>query len=104
MSGPGALLLVTAIGVVTLLVGRLFTGALGGALFRRLDPAGAAASLLTGTAVLTLVSVGLSGVGFQTRDLPLLAVALLLPLLWLSVRRHRAYLSRVCSTAANRPE
>ena len=90
MSGPGALLLVTTIGFATVLVGRLFTGAIGGTLFRRLDPAGAAASLLTGTAVLTLVSVGLSGVGFQTRDLPLLAAALLLPLLWLSVRRHRA--------------
>jgi hypothetical protein len=89
VSGREALLLVAAIGVTALLVGRLFTGALGGALFRRLDPAGAAASLLSGTAVLTLLSVILSGAGFPTRDLPLLVVALQLPFVWLCARRQR---------------
>jgi len=40
--------------------------------------------------MLTLLSVGLSGAGFPTRDLPPLVAALLLPLAWLCLRRRRA--------------
>ncbi|HSD28793.1 MAG TPA: hypothetical protein VLL75_15945 [Vicinamibacteria bacterium] len=81
MSGAGAFVLVVAIGLAAGLAGRLFVGALGGTLLRRFDAAGAAASLVVGTATLTLLSVSLSAVGFPTRDLPLLIAALhLLPL------------------------
>ena len=89
MTGPGALLLLLAIALVALLVGRLFVGAFGGGLFRRFGPAGAAASLAVGTAFLTLLSVSLSGVGFPTRDLPLLIAALQLVPLALCARRRR---------------
>ena len=66
---------------MTLLAGRLFLGAFGGELFRRFDPAGAAAALAVGTAELTLLSVSLSSVGFPTRDLvPLVAALQLAPL------------------------
>lgn len=89
MTGTGALLLVAAIGFCSLLAGRLFVGAFGAELFRRLDAAGAAASLAAGTAVLTLLSVSLSGIGFPTRDLvPLIAALQLVPLA-LAFRRRR---------------
>ena len=94
MTGLGALLLVAAIGLVALLTGRLFVGAFGADLFRRFDPAAAAASLLVGTAELTLLSVSLSGVGFPTRDLvPLIAALQLVPLA-LAWRRRRLHVLR----------
>jgi hypothetical protein len=89
VSGTGAALQVVVIGLAALAAGRLFVGAFGSQLFRRLDTAGAAAGLAVGTAVLTLLSVGLSGVGFPTRDLPPLAAALQLVPLALCARRRR---------------
>ena len=89
MSGSGALLLLFAIALTALLGGRLFVGAFGDSLYRRFDPAGASASLAAGTAVLTLLSVGLSGLGFPTRDLPALVTAMGLVPLALCVRRRR---------------
>ena len=89
MSGTAALLLVDAIALSVLLAGRLFVGAFGGSLYRRFDPAGASASLAVGTAVLTLLSVGLSGLGFPTRDLPALVATMGLVPLALCVRRKR---------------
>ena len=89
MSGTGVTLLLAAIGVAALLSGRLFVGAFGGALYRRLDPAGAVAGLAVGTVVLTQLSVTSSGVGFPTRDLPLLVAVLHLPVLAVCVRRRR---------------
>jgi hypothetical protein len=89
MTGPGAVLLVAAIGAAALLAGRLFLGAFGADLFRRFGPAGAAASLAVGTAELTLLSVSLSGVGFPTRDLVSLVAALQLVPLALAWRRRR---------------
>lgn len=89
MTGAGTALLLAAIALAALLSGRLFIGAFGGELYRRLDPAGGAAALATGTAVLTLLSVALSGVGFPTRDLPLLIAALHLAPTAICVRRGR---------------
>ena len=89
MSGTGALLLVAAVGLAALAAGRLFVGGFGGALYRRFDPAGAAAALAVGTAELTLLSVTLSGVGFPTIDLvPLIAVLQLVPLAACAKRRR----------------
>ena len=83
------MLLLAAVALTALLSGRLFLGAFGGNLYRRFDPAGAAAALATGTALLTLLSVALSGVGFPTRDLPLLIAALHLAPTAICVRRGR---------------
>jgi hypothetical protein len=83
------LLLVGAIGLAALVAGRLFLGGFGGELFRKFDPAGAAAALAVGTAELTLLSVTLSGVGFPTTDLvPLIAALQLVPLA-IAARRRR---------------
>lgn len=89
MTAPAAALLLAAIALAALLSGRLFIGAFGETLFRRLDPAGAVAGLATGTAVLTLLSVMLSGVGFPSRDLPPLVAALHLVPVALCARRRR---------------
>ena len=89
MNGPVAVLLVAAIGLSALVVGRLFVGGFGAQLFRRFDPAGAAAALAMGTAELTLLSVTLSGVGFPTRDLIALIAALQIVPLAFAARRRR---------------
>ncbi len=89
MTGLGAVGLLVAIGATALLAGRLFVGAFGAGLFRRFDPAGAAASLALGTAELTLLSVSLSRVGLPTRDLVGLVAALQLVPLALAWRRRR---------------
>ena len=89
MSGNGALLLVAAIGLAALVAGRLFVSGFGGMLYRRFDPAGAAAALAVGTAELTLLSVSLSAVGFPTGDLPLLVAALQFVPLAACVKRRR---------------
>ena len=89
MSGLGASLLVFAIGLAALVAGRLFVAGFGGALFRRFDSAGAAASLAVGTAELTLLSVTLSGVGFPTTGLVPLIAALQLVAVALAYRRRR---------------
>jgi hypothetical protein len=89
MMGTGALLLVAAIGLAALAIGRLFVGGFGGRLYRRFDPAGAAASLAVGAAVLTLLSITLSAIGLPTADLPpLVAVLLLVPLATCAKRRR----------------
>jgi HAMP domain-containing protein len=89
VTGAQALWLVAAIAATALLAGRLFLGGFGAELFRRFDPAGAAASLVVGTAELTLLSVSLSGVGFPTRDVLPLVGALQLAPLALAWRRRR---------------
>ena len=89
MTGAGTVLLLAAIALAALVSGRLFIGAFGRELYRRFDPAGAAAALAAGTALLTLLSVALSGIGFPTRDLPLLIVALHLAPTAICVRRGR---------------
>jgi hypothetical protein len=89
VTGGIAALQVAVIGIAALVAGRLFVGAFGSTLFRRFDAAGAAAGLAAGTAVLTLASVLLSGVGFPTRDLPPLVAALQLVPLAIAARRQR---------------
>lgn len=89
MTGGIAALQAAVIAAATLVAGRLFVGAFGSSLYRRFDAAGAAVGLAAGTAVLTLASVLLSGVGFPTRDLPPLVSALLLVPLALAARRRR---------------
>ena len=89
VTAAGTVLLLAAIALAALLSGRLFIGAFGGDLYRRFDPAGAAAALAAGTALLTLLSVALSGVGFPTRDLPLLIAALHLAPTAICARRRR---------------
>ncbi len=89
MSGFGAVALVVANGLGALTAGRLFVGGFGGRLFRRFDASGAAAALAVGTSVLTLLSVGLSALGFPTRDLPPLVLALQLVPLAACWRRRR---------------
>jgi hypothetical protein len=89
MSGIGPLLLVAAIAVTALATGRLLVAGFGGRLYRRFEPAGAAASLAVGAAALTLLSVTLSGVGFPTADLPPLVAALLLVPLATCAKRRR---------------
>jgi hypothetical protein len=89
VTGGIAALQVAVIAAAALVAGRLFVAACGSTLFRRCDAAGAAAGLTVGTAVLTLASVLLSGVGFPTRDLPRLVGVLLLVPAALAARRKR---------------
>jgi hypothetical protein len=89
VSGDDPRLQVAAIAFTAAVAGRLFVGAFAAQLFRRFDAAGAVAGMAVGTSVLTLLSVALSGIGFPTRDLPMLVVALLLVPLALAARRKR---------------
>jgi len=84
-----SLLLTAALALVSLLAGRLVVGGFGACLLRRFGPAAAAGSLVLGAMVLTLLSIGLSGVGFLTPDIVPLVPALLLVPLALAWRRHR---------------
>ncbi len=81
MTFAGPLLLVVALCLVSLVTGRLVVGALRADLLRRFDPTGAAASLVLGTAGLTLVAVWLSELGLPSptivKALPVVLVTLL---------------------------
>jgi hypothetical protein len=99
VSGPGALLLVAGMAGAALVVGRLFVAAFGGPHYRRFAAAAFAASLLAGTAVLTLLSVVLSALGFPTRELPPLVAALQLVPLALLARRGRLDVLRPTGSA-----
>lgn len=79
------LLLVAALGAVSLLVGRLLVGSLKADRLRRLDPTGAAASLVLGTAILTLFAVWLSEMGLPSPavvDVVPILIAVLLAACW----------------------
>ena len=89
MTFAGSLLLVAALALVSLLAGRLVVGGFGGDLLRCLDPAGAAGSLVLGAAVLTLLSIGLSAVGFPTPPHVALVPAFLLVPLAVAWKRRR---------------
>jgi hypothetical protein len=89
VTAAGSLLLTAALALASLLAGRVFIGGIGGDLLRRFGPTGAAGSLVLGAAVLTLLSIGLSGVGFPTPDIVPLVPALLLIPLALAWRRKR---------------
>ena len=89
MSAAGSLLLSVALVLVSLLAGRLFVAGFGADLLRRFGPTGAAGSLVLGAAVLSLLSIGLSGMGFPTPDIVPLVPALLLVPLALAWRRQR---------------
>ena len=84
-----SLLLTAALALVSLLAGRLVVGGFGACLLRRFGPMAAAGSLVLGAMVLTLLSIGLSGVGFPTRDIVLLVPALLLVPFALAWKRRR---------------
>jgi len=89
VTSAGSLLLTAALALASLVAGRVFVGGFGADLLRRFGPAGAAGSLVLGAAVLTLLSIGLSGAGFPTRDIvPLVPVLLLVPFA-LAWRRQR---------------
>jgi len=89
VTAAGSLLLTVALALVSLLTGRVFVGGFGADLLRRFGPTGAAGSLVLGAAVLALLSIGLSGVGFPTPDIVPLVPALLLVPLALAWRRKR---------------
>jgi hypothetical protein len=89
VSFAGSLLLVGALALASLLAGRLVVGGFGADLLRRFDAAGASGSLVLGAAVLTLLSIGLSAVGFPTPPLVALVPAVLLVPLALAGKRRR---------------
>ena len=89
MTFAGSLLLVAALALAAVLAGRLVVGAFGADLLRRFDPAGAAGTLVLGASVLTLLSVGLSAVGFPAPPLVALVPAVFLVPLALAWKRRR---------------
>jgi hypothetical protein len=89
VTGAGSLLATAALALAALLAARAFVGAFGCNLLRRLDPAGAAGSLVLGGALLTLASVGLSGIGLPAPDTLRLLPALALVPLYVAWRRRR---------------
>jgi hypothetical protein len=89
------LLVVAGLGLVSLLTGRLLVGALKVDLLRRLDPAGAAASAILGTATLVLVAVWLSEAGLPSPAVAKAIPPLLAALAVVSWRRRRIDALRV---------
>ena len=89
------LLVVAVLGFVSLLTGRLLVGALKADLVRRFDPTGAAASLVLGTASLTLVAVWLSGRGLPSPSIVKVVPVLLVALAVVCWRRGRLDTLRV---------
>ncbi|HXB55080.1 MAG TPA: hypothetical protein VN461_09880 [Vicinamibacteria bacterium] len=81
MTFSGSLLIVGAVGVASFVSGRLLTGSLGFDLLRPLTPAGAAASAVLGTALLTLGFGWLSLLGLPAPVIALVLAALHLVLL-----------------------
>jgi hypothetical protein len=76
MTFAGSLLIVGAVAVVSFVSGRLLTGSLGLDLLRPLTPAGAAASAVLGTALLTLGFGWLSLLGLPAPVIALVLLAL----------------------------
>lgn len=89
MSGGESLLVASALAAAALLAGRVLVAGLGADLLRRFDAPAAAASLVLGAAILTLLSVGLSGLGLPTPDMAPLVPAILLLALTLGWTRSR---------------
>jgi hypothetical protein len=88
MTFAGSLLIVGAVGVVSFVSGRLLTGSLGLDLLRPLTPAGAAASAVVGTALLTLGFGWLSLLGLPAPVIALVLAALHLVLLEICAYRR----------------
>ncbi len=89
------LLVVAALALVSLVLGRLLVSALGADRLQPLDPAGAAASAIVGTATLTLVAVWLSEMKLPSPSVVKVVAALLVALAAVCWRRRRLDTLRV---------